>query len=211
MDTIEERIKRFLEIGSGSGSGYGYGDGDGYGSGYGDGYGDGSGYGDGYGSGYGDGYGLDLEEFDGHKLHDIDGVPTAITAVLGNYAEGFTIKYNAVKVPCFIARVDNSFAHGDTLRNAQRDAERKAFQAKPVEQRIADTVAKYPDIHADIPNSELFELHNALTGSCEFGRRQFCESHGISLDGSMTMERFIEITSDAYGGEIIKKLKIKYR
>ena len=48
---MEDKIKQFLNTGSG------YGDGSGYGSGYGDGYGDGYGYGYGYGSGYGDGYG----------------------------------------------------------------------------------------------------------------------------------------------------------
>jgi len=68
---MEEQIREFLSIYSGSGSGdgygygsgYGYGDGsgsgsgDGYGDGSGDGYGDGSGSGDGYGDGSGDGYG----------------------------------------------------------------------------------------------------------------------------------------------------------
>ena len=73
MESIEEKIKKFLKVsdgygdgsgdGYGDGSGYGSGDGSGYGSGdgdgYGYGYGSGSGYGsgDGYGDGSGDGYG----------------------------------------------------------------------------------------------------------------------------------------------------------
>ena len=144
METLDEKIKRFLEIGSGSG----------------------------YGDGSGDGYGI--EEFDGHKLYDIDGVPTAITAVHGNYAQCFTIKQNSIKVPCYIARVDNSFAHGKTLHKAVEDATAKAMQAKPLEERIADTVKAHPDPNEIIPNTELFKLHNVLTGSCEFGRKQFC-------------------------------------
>ena len=196
--------------GDGSGSGYGSGDGSGSGYGYGYGYGDGSGDGDGDGDGSGYGYGDGIEEFDGHKLHDVDGVPTAITAVKGNYAQGFTIKNNSIKVPCYIARVDNSFAHGETLRQALEDATAKALQAKPLEERIADTVKAHQDPNEIIPNTELFKLHNVLTGSCEFGRKHFCEQHGISLDDAMTMCRFMELTANAYGGEAIRQLAKAY-
>ena len=200
MEVLEDKIKKFIEIGSGDGSGYGYGSGDGSGSGYGDGSGDGSGYGD------GDGY----EEFDGHKLYAIDGVPTAITAVHGNYAKGFTIKYNSTMEPCYIARMDNSFAHGVTLRQAVEDATDKALQAKPLEERIADTVKAHPDPNEIIPNTELFSLHNVLTGSCELGRLQFCDQHGISLDDAMTLCRFMQLTANAYGGEAIRQLAEAY-
>ena len=61
MESLNDKIDRFLSIGSGYGYGYGDGSdyGDGYGSGYGssDGYGSGYGYGDGSGDGYGSGYG----------------------------------------------------------------------------------------------------------------------------------------------------------
>ena len=238
MESLTDKIEKFLAIssgygsgsGSGSGSGYGDGSGSGYGSGYGDGYGDGSGSGSGsgsgYGSGYGDGYGsgdgdgdgsgdgsgsgYGIEEFDGHKLYSIDDVPTVITAVHGNYAQGFTIKNNSIKVPCYIARVDNKFAHGETLRQALEDATAKAMQAKPLEERIADTVKAHQDPNEIIPNTELFKLHNVLTGSCKFGRKQFCEQHGISLDDAMTMCRFMELTANAYGGEAIRQLAKAY-
>ena len=182
MEILTDKIEKFLAINSGSGSGYG--------------------------SGYGDGSGI--EEFDGHKIYNIDGVPTAITAVHGNYAKGFTIKKNSIKVQCYIARVDNSFAHGETLRQALEDATAKALQAKPLEERIADTVKTHPDQNEIIPNTELFKLHNVLTGSCEFGRNQFCEQHGISLDDAMTMCRFMELTANAYGGEAIRQLAKAY-
>ena len=218
MESLTDKIEKFLAISDGDGDGYGDGDGDGYGYGSGDGYGygygsgDGDGYGDGDGSGYGSGSGDGdgIEEFDEHKLYNIDGVPTAITAVHGNYAQGFTIKNNSIKVPCYIARVDNSFAHGETLHQALEDATAKALQAKPLEERIADTVKAHPDPNEIIPNTELFKLHNILTGSCEFGRKQFCEQHGISLDDAMTMRRFMELTANAYGGEAIRQLAKAY-
>ena len=192
MESLTDKIEKFLAIGDG----------------FGDGFGDGSGSGSGDGSGYGSGYGI--KEFDGHNLYSIDGVPTAITAVHGNYAQGFTIKNNSIMVPCYIARVDNSFAHGETLRQALEDATAEALQAKPLEERIADTVKTHPDPNEIIPNTELFKLHNVLTGSCEFGRKQFCEQHGISLEEAMTMCRFMELTADAYGGEAIRQLAHAY-
>ena len=97
MESLEDKIKSFLNTGygdssgsgSGSGSGYGSGDSSGYGSGYGSGdgsgYGYGSGYGDssgsgsgyGYGSGYGDssgsGYGSGYGSGDGYGYGSGDG------------------------------------------------------------------------------------------------------------------------------------------
>ena len=222
MDTLNEKIKKFLEVGfgsgsgdgdgsgygsgSGSGSGYGFGSGSGYGFGSGFGSGDGSGYGsgDGFGSGYG------IEEFEGHKVYDIDGVPTCITHVNGRCAFGFTIKDNSVKVPCFIARVEKYFAHGESLHEAFDAAYDKAMEEKPVEERVAEVVKKHPDPTAKIPNKELFNLHHVLTGSCEFGRRQFCERHGIDMEGFMTMEDFCKITSNDYGREAIALLAAEY-
>ena len=90
------------------------------------------------------------------------------------------------------------------------DATAKDMRSKPVEERISETVKKYPDPLAQIPNSELFTMHHFLTGSCEFGRKQFCERHGISLDDSMTMEQFISLTINDYGGSVIKQLADAY-
>jgi hypothetical protein len=214
MDSLEAKIEKFLEIGDGYGSGYGYGScsgsGDGSGSGSGSGYGYGSGSGSGDGSGSGSGSGSGFIEFDGHKIYKIDDVPTCIIRVSGSYAIGFTIKDNSVKVPCYIARVENFFAHGETLREAFNDATAKATQAKPIEQRIAETVKIHPDPDCIVENSELYRLHNILTGSCEFGRKQFIERHGISLDDSMTMREFISLTKNDFGGDTIKKLAAAY-
>ena len=60
------------------------------------------------------------------------------------------------------------------------------------------------------PNKKFFEWHHILTGSCLFGRQQFCENRGIDLDGEMTVERFIKLTQNDYGGEVIRKLKESY-
>ena len=66
METLTEKVKRFLALdhGSGDGSGYGYGSGDG------------SGDGDGYG--YGNGSGSGVINFNGFPAYWIDNEPTLI-------------------------------------------------------------------------------------------------------------------------------------
>ena len=220
-----EKINRFLAIGDGDGYGYGDGYGDGYGYGYGDGsgdgygYGDGSGdgygsgygdgYGDGYGSGYGDGYGI--KTFDGQAVYYIDNVPTLIYSVAGNYAQGAVVKKDLTLKPCYIAREGNCFAHGDTLHEAREAAQAKYDENRPLDERIADFVAKYPTLDTVAPNTKLFEAHHTLTGSCLFGRRQFAEEHNIDVEhSSMTVAEFIELTKNAYGGDVIKQLAKSY-
>ena len=113
---MEDRIKQFLSIGSGYGSGDGSGDGSGYGSG--DGYGYGSGYGSGDVSGDGSGYGDGIKSINGNSIYVVDNIPTIITNVKGNIAEGFILQSDLSLTPCFIAKENNQFSHGNTLHEA---------------------------------------------------------------------------------------------
>lgn len=219
METLEGRIKRFLNIssgsgygscyGSGSGDGDGYGYGDGYGSGYGSGYGygDGSGSGSGYGSGDGYGYGSGIKSFNGQRVYIIDGVQTLIDDVHGNVAKGHVLHSDLTLNPCFIVKQDNLFAHGETLHKAYEALRSKLFHEYPEETRIAKFKEQYPDFNKKIPAMELFEWHNRLTGSCEMGRRSFARDHGIDIDkDEFTVNEFIRLTENSYGGATIRKL-----
>ena len=197
--------------GSGSGNGYGYGSGnvDGYGDGSGNGYGNGNG--DGYGDGSGNGNGSGIKEFEGVKCYNIDNVPTFLHSFFGPYAVGFTLEKNCIKRKCYVAIVDNFTAHGYTLREAFNAAMQKAAEHMPLCEKIDKVVSKWPDPSAKICNTDLFNLHNHLTGSCEFGRREFCMRHGIDLADEMTIEDFIQLTKDDYGGDAIRQLAERYR
>ena len=239
MEILKEKIEAFLDVGSGdgsgdgngdgNGSGYGDGNGDGNGNGYGDGNGDGNGNGsgDGYGngngngsgygngdgtgsgSGYGSGYGI--SEINGMKVWKVDGIPTIITNIHGNIAEGYTLQRNVILVPCYIVKVGNFFAHGTTVHQALLDAQEKYETNKPLSERIADTVAKYPTLDTVVSHTELYALHHTLTGSCRFGRDEFAANHGLDPEqGEMTMRQFINLTMDAYGGDAIKELLHAY-
>lgn len=60
-------------------------------------------------------------------------------------------------------------------------------------------------------NAELYKWHNVLTGSCEFGRNKFAREHDIDIEnGSMTVRDFIDLTKEAFGGQVIKQLKEQY-
>ena len=192
------------------GSGSGYGDGSGSGSGSGDGSGSGSGYGFGSGSGdgSGDGYGDGIEELDHQKVYKIDGVQTIIDSVHGNYAKGKILNDDLTTKECFIAKCGNFFAHGETLKQALADASEKYNENKPLEERIAEFNETYPDNDAPIDGNELFSWHHVLTGSCLFGRKEFCSSKGLDINAKYTVREFISLTENAFGSDAIKKLKI---
>ena len=145
------------------------------------------------------------------KVWKVDGVPTIIINIHGNIAEGYTPKQNVNLVPCYIAKVGNYFAHGTTAHEALQDAQEKYEQNKPLSERIADTVAKYPTLDTVVSHTELYALHHTLTGSCRFGRDEFAANHGLDPEqGEMTMRQFINLTIDAYGGDAIKELLHAY-
>ena len=209
--SLEEKIKRFLavEIGSGygrgDGSGYGRGDGSGYGRGDGSGYGmgDGSGYGMGDGSGYGRG----LKSFNGLKVHSIDSIETVILSVHLNLAKGFTIEANLTTHPCYIAKGNNLFAHGETAKDAQEALREKIFDNMDDDEKLDAFRSEFQDFDKKYPAKVFFDWHHRLTGSCEFGRNQFCLNHGINLDtDEYSVRDFVRICQDDYGGEIIKKI-----
>jgi len=200
-----EKIDRFLAIsdGSGDGSGSGYGDGSGYGYGSGDGYGDGSGsgYGDGSGSGYG------LLTYNCQKVYKIDGIETIVTFIKGNVAKGFIVNGDLTLTDTYIVKIGNYFAHGKTIREAQRDAENKHFDNIDVDEKIKLFKEVYPDNNAKIKAIELFNWHAKLTGSCEQGRLSFCKDRAIDINtDSFTIEEFKTLVNGQYGSDIINKL-----
>ena len=195
-----------------SSHGYGYGNGDGIG----DGCISGSGgvyndnaydynyhYDDGSGRGDGDG----IKNFCNNEVYEIDGVQTIIKRLHGNCAKGFILRSDLTLTPCYVVKYNSYFAHGKTLRGAREAAFTKAINNMPVEDRVA-AFWKNHNRTDRYPVSDFYEWHNRLTGSCEMGRREFAREHEIDLEnGEMTVDEFIKLTENAYGGEIIKKLR----
>ena len=161
--------------------------------------------------GYGYGYGSGLRAFNGHRVYYIDATPTIIYDVIGSNARCAVVQSDLTLKPCYVAKVYNFFAHGDTLHDAMKAAQEKYDNNKPLEERIADFIAKYPTLDTVATNKDLFVAHHTLTGSCLFGRQQFAKEHSVDVEhGSMTVGEFIELTKNAYGGDAIRALHTAY-
>jgi hypothetical protein len=232
---MEKLIKEFLSIGdgdgSGDGSGYGYGDGSGsgYGSGYGYGYGygsgsgDGSGYGDGSGSGDGSGYGsgsgdgdgsgygygsgIKFSIFMGKTVHYVDAIPCIFNSIKGNVALVNVINASDFSSEAmYIFKKGDYFAHGTSIKEAEDSANVKYYNNVDKDTVISDFKKEFLPT-ANYPNSLFYKWHTILTGSCNAGKDLWMKQEGISKNGSMTVETFLKITANAYGGEIIRSIK----
>lgn len=192
-------------------NGYGYGSGSGFGGG--SSFGSGSGFGSGYGSGNGfgncnnsDGDISAIKSYNGQLVHNIDGVATIITFVRENIAKGFIVNEDMTLVQCYVARHGNTFAHGDTLKQAVAGLRDKMLEDMPVEERIEEFQKVFKD-GVKYPATDFFDWHNKLTKSCLIGRETFVINHNIDLNCEMTVAEFIATCENYFGGEIIKKLK----
>ena len=195
-----EKIDAFLSYGNS------YGNDDGYGNGFGYGYGSGFGNGDGYGDGDGNG----IKSINGEKVYLIDGVPTIIRRIHGNIARGAILNGDFTQTLCFVVKNGSYFAHGKTLRDAVSALREKLFEDMSEDERIDAFAAEFPKFENSYCAKDFFDWHGRLTGSCLMGREDFIKRHGISLSDEMTVKRFTELTKDAYGGDVIKRLETRY-
>ena len=177
----------------------------------GDGYGDGSGYGSGSGSGSGDGYGYGykVEQINGNPVFIVDGVKTIITRVHGAVAKGSILNENFTLTPCFVVKGHGYFAHGKTLKEATQALHKKTFENMDSDEAIAAFMDKFKK-GEKYKGTDFFEWHHYLTGSCLMGRESFVRNKGVNLEDSFTVEEFIGLTENDYGGEIIRELKERW-
>lgn len=167
------------------------------------GFGYGSGYGN--GNGYGSGYGNGISKYNNHYVFIIDNISTIITSIHGNVAKGFILNKNLTLEKTFVAKGNNKFAHGKTLKEAVADLQKKIFDDLDIEEKIEmfnkqfNRVEKYS-------GEEFYKWHHILTGSCTAGRDNFVRENNLDLKKLYTVDEFIKITKDSYGGNIIKKL-----
>lgn len=137
----------------------------------------------------------------------IDDVQTILTAIHGDTAKGYILRDELTLDPCYIAKAGNHFAHGKTLEDAVADARDKLFDDMPEDKRIAAFLAAH-ERGVKYPARDFYDWHHRLTGSCRMGRDSFVSSHGIDLDGGMyTVEEFIALTRNSYGGSVIARLE----
>lgn len=144
---------------------------------------------------------------DGSNVYVIDGVQTIITQLRNNVAKGFILNDDLTKTPCYVVKHGNLFAHGETLHEAQKALQDKIFEDMDEDERIEAFCEEF-NLSVKYPAAKFFDWHNKLTGSCEMGRKTFCKNHDIDVaTAEFTVEEFIKLTENDFGGEIIKRLK----
>ena len=174
----------------------------------GDGDGDGDGYGYGSGDGYGSGYGY-LSVLNGHVVYLIDNVPTIIVSIHMSLAKGFILNSDLTLSPCYVVKGDRMFAHGETPQAAQEALRKKMFENMDPDEAIEKFLETFKQGES-YSGHEFFEWHHYLTGSCEMGRKAFVIRHDLDLDKTYTVDEFIKLTENDYGGDVIRRLKERY-
>ena len=201
MENVKKWILNNSGNGYGSGRGNGSVDGDGYGCGSGS--GDGRGCGDGYGCGYG------IGKINNKSVYQIDTIPTIIEHILGNVAKGHMLNADLTLTPCYVAKGNGHFAHGETLTEAVESLRSKIFENMNPDEAISAFLEKFGP-NKTYTGHDFYEWHHYLTGSCEMGRNAFVKARGIDLNDTFSVDEFIDICINEYGGEIIKELKTKW-
>ena len=169
--------------------------------------GDGNGYGNGNGDGDGYGYGNGVKTFNKHTIHIIDSLQIIITSVKGDTAKGFILQKDLTLKPCCIVRNNYHYSHGSTLKEAIKSLEDKTLSSLPINKRIENFKTQFKNFNLKQKALVLYDWHFKLTGSCKMGRDNFLQNHNINIDkDKFTINEFIELTKNSYGGEIIKQL-----
>ena len=228
---ILEWIKDNSDFNDRYGESYSYSDGSGCGSGggYDSGYSDGSGYGSGDGSGNGTdcGYGLcrsnshdfdsgfgyvcgySIKLFNSKIVYLIDNVETIISDIKGNLAKGFILNVDFSLSPCYICKGNGYFAHGETLKEAKESLRKKIFDNMNTNEVIEHFLSTF-EKEKKYSAKDFYEWHHYLTGSCKMGRKSFMQDRNITFDDMYTVDEFIALCENSYGGEIIKELKERW-
>lgn len=112
--------------------------------------------------------------------------------------------------PYYIATLGDISAGGKTERGAQLALQKKIFASKTEDERIEEFVAQYAidDVHTV---DEWIKTHHQLMGSCGMGAYRFIRDKGIKRYAKLTTKEFLDVVDGAYGGDIVAKIKERYK
>ena len=166
---------------------------------------------------------------DGGTRVAIDNMETYITDIHGDFAKGFIssrTRINKMKFEmepntlCYVCRKripgtdEYLYAHGSTMREAFMYATQKLNEFESFGMKMDKFKATFPEKDVKYKASDLFYWHGAITGSCEFGRREFCKEHGINLaKDEFTINEFFDLVLSGknFGNEYVEELQKLYR
>ena len=139
----------------------------------------------------------------------IDGIETTIENIVKTIARGFILQNDLTLQPCYVAKGQGCFAHGETVNEAVKALQEKIFENMDSEEAIEKFMETF-EKGKKYPGKDFFEWHHYLTGSCLMGRESFVKDNNLNLEALFTVEEFIALCENAYGGEIIQQLKKRW-
>ena len=140
----------------------------------------------------------------------VDSVQTIITNIKGNLAKGFILQNDLSLKPCFVVKGQGYFAHGETVKEARQALQSKIFENMDTDEAIDKFLEKFKK-GKKYSAKDFYEWHHILTGSCETGRKSFMQDHEITFEDKLTVNEFIELCENSYGGDIITQLKERWQ
>lgn len=156
-------------------------------------------------------FGYGIKSINGYDIYIVDSLPTIFTHIHGKVAKGYMVERNVCLRSCYIVKGNGYFAHGATLAEAQEALEGKITDNMGVDEKIKLFKEKFPDVDKKYSVKDFYQWHHNLTGSCEMGRKSFAANHSINIETDvMTVKEFINLTENAFCGEIIRQLKESY-
>ena len=150
-----------------------------------------------------------VSSFNGQIVYMIDSVATIIKSVRNNIAKGFILNRDLTLTPCYVAKGQNKFAHGKTIKEAVEALREKIFEDMDTDEAIDKFLETFKQ-GEKYPGKEFFDWHHYLTGSCLMGRESFVRNHDLDVNDMFTVDEFISICENDYGGDVIKKLKKRF-
>jgi len=95
-----------------------------------------------------------------------------------------------------VARKGNTFAHGDSIREAIQDLRFKMAKKN---------IEEYRDLTRDsvLTFEEAMMMYRVITGSCQYGVNRFLEENSIE-EKNYTVGEILELTHGQYGHERLK-------
>lgn len=162
------------------------------------------------GNGNGNGYGNGVKEVDGKTVYIVDNVQTIITRVKLALAKGFILNDDLTLTPCYVAKGNGYFAHGKTAKEAQKALQDKIFENMNTDEAIDKFLDEFEQ-GKRYKGDVFYKWHHYLTGSCEMGRDAFVRNHELDLNSEYTVDEFIELCKNDYGGEVIRELKERWK
>jgi len=125
----------------------------------------------------------------------VDGELTEVISKVRNYYKG---KIVGKKDICYIVHSGDSWAHGKTLREAQKDLLFKGSKR---------AVEQYKDISKTkkMEFSEAVACYRSITGACSFGVKNFVESMGLDVKKKYSVKDMLRLSEGKYGSQTFKE------